>query len=62
MCKLEDGLVREKIRKEKCKIVMIIVRDNSFSNIFQKFQQYISGTGLGAPVPKVSGTYFRNRF
>jgi len=29
MCELEDGLVREKIRKEKRKIVMIIVRDNS---------------------------------
>ena len=28
MCELEDGLIREKIRKEKRKIVMIIVRDN----------------------------------
>jgi len=32
MCELEDGLVRERMknkRKEKRKIVMIIVRDNS---------------------------------
>ena len=29
MCELEDGLVKEKERKEKRKMVVIIVRDNS---------------------------------